>query len=185
MRTYRQHSRGLARGLGLLCALALLRPGRRRSTPSNAAIWSSSAPAGLYQSFDSLTELKSAFGGVGRIGLWLPYHFSVEPEGAFAGAKTETEVGVSTRTLAARSSTTFRWETSWAHLRAGRGSTKFGDPCPPGVARHIICGSSRALMAGAGVRVGITPELLIRGDALGESKPERQRPSRGTSPTSA
>ena len=57
---------------------------------------------GLYQSFDSVTELGSTVGGLGRVGVWLPYNFSVEGEGAFISASTDPgKVGVSVRTLSA------------------------------------------------------------------------------------
>ena len=42
---------------------------------------------GLYQTFGEITRLDNAFGGVGRVGLWLPYNFSVEVEGAFASSQ--------------------------------------------------------------------------------------------------
>jgi outer membrane protein OmpA-like peptidoglycan-associated protein len=119
----------------------------------------------VYQSFSEATELGSAFGGVGRVGIWLPAHFSVEGEAAIAPANTQTgDIGVSVRTLSASLLYNIALgPTSWAHLRVGGGSTKYGDPCQ---ARRIVCGSSGALTAGAGVRVGVTPDLFIRGDAL-------------------
>ncbi|MBA3318749.1 MAG: OmpA family protein [Gemmatimonadales bacterium] len=166
MRTYRRPSRSLAEGYRvvralaplLLFASALQAQQRRYLVELGAGV--------LNQSYGSITELKSAFGGVGRVGLWLPYHFSVELEGAFAGAKTkDTDVGVSTRTFIGSILYNIPLgRNAWGHLRAGGGSTKFGDPCPTAVASTIICGSSSALAGGAGVRVGIGSEVLIRGD---------------------
>ena len=121
----------------------------------------------VYQSFDSVTKLSGAVGGVGRVGLWLPYNFSVEAEAALGGPNTEdTDISVSTRTVIA--SVLYNipiGENNWVHLRAGGGSSKFGDPCPTNQSSTIICGSSSALVAGAGLRVGVTPLLLVRGDA--------------------
>jgi outer membrane protein OmpA-like peptidoglycan-associated protein len=119
----------------------------------------------VYQSFSEVTDLGSAFGGVGRIGLWLPYHFSVEGEAAIAPANTQAaDIGVSVRSLYASLLYNIPLgPKSWAHLRVGGGSTKYGDPCRN---RPIVCGNSGALMAGAGVRVGVTPELFIRGDGV-------------------
>jgi hypothetical protein len=125
---------------------------------------------GLNQSYDSVTGLKNAFGGVGRIGLWLPYQLSVELEGAFAGAKDRaSNIGVNTRTITGSLLYNIALGNSaWAHLRAGAGETKFGDPCPgpePGEPfRATICGNSFALVGGGGVRVGIAPTVLARGD---------------------
>jgi outer membrane protein OmpA-like peptidoglycan-associated protein len=167
MRTYRHHSRGLARGLGFLCALALLLTWAAALHAQQRRYLVEIGAGGLIQSFGSLTELKSAFGGVGRLGLWLPYHFSVEVEGAFASSEPkDTNVTVSTRTFAGSLLYNIPMgRNAWGHLRAGGGTTRFGDRCPTS-APQFICGSSRALLGGAGVRVGITPELLVRGEAV-------------------
>ncbi len=166
MRTYRHHSRGLARGLRLFCAVALLLwTGSALEAQQRRFLVELGAGA-VYQSFSEVTDLGSAFGGVGRVGIWLPAHFSLEGEVAIAPANTQAaDIGVSVRSLYA--SLLYNIPVgpkSWAHLRVGGGSTKYGDPpCPSG---PIVCGSSGALMAGAGVRVGVTPELFIRGDAV-------------------
>jgi len=180
MRTYRHYSRGHARGLRPFCALALLLSlGSALEAQQHRYLVELGAGA-VYQSFDEVTDLGSAFGGVGRLGIWLPYHFSVEAEGAIAPANTQTaDVGVSVRSFSA--SVLYNipvGKESWAHLRVGAGSTKYGDPCQD-VALPIICGSSGALMAGAGVRIGLTPELLVRGDALlSRNRSKREAPQR-------
>jgi outer membrane protein OmpA-like peptidoglycan-associated protein len=120
---------------------------------------------GLYQSFDEVAQLGSTLGGVGRVGVWLPYHFSIEAEGAFVSASTDPgDVDVSVRTLSA--SVLYNiplGNKAWAHARLGGGNTSYADePCP----RLITCGSSGALLVGAGVRVGLTQDLLARGDLV-------------------
>ncbi len=124
--------------------------------------------AGAYQSFADVTDLKGAAGGVGRLGLWLPLHFSVELEGAFASPKTQTaDVGVSVRTFAASALYNFLiGSASSVYLRLGAGSTKYGGDCPTGTSSRIICGSSGALLAGAGVRAAISPLLMVRGEGV-------------------
>jgi outer membrane protein OmpA-like peptidoglycan-associated protein len=166
MRTYRLHSAGLAPGHGMLCVLAALLLSTSVLHAQQRRYLIELGAGGLNQSYGSLTELKSAFGGIGRIGVWLPYQFSVELEGDFAGAKTkDTGIGVNTRTFAGLVLYNIPMGGSaWGHLRAGGGSTKFGDPCPTTVAPTTICGSSSALVGGAGVRVGIGPVILVRGD---------------------
>ena len=167
MRTYRCDSRGLAKGLVPLCALALLLAtgSALEAQQRRFLIEVSAAPA--YQSFDSATNLKGAVGGLGRIGVWLPYNFSIEGEGMFTSSDTkDSGVGVGTRTFAA--SVLYNIPVggdSWAHLRLGGGSSRFGDPPCPTEASTIICGSSGAFMGGAGLRVGLTPLLFVRGDA--------------------
>ena len=133
MRTYRRHSRGLARGLQSLCALALLLSTGSALEAQQRRFLLEVGAGGLYQSFDSVTNLGSAFGGLGRIGVWLPYHFSLEGEVGIAPANTQaTDVGVSVRSLY----TSLLYNIplgpkSWAHLKVGGGSTKYGDPCLP------------------------------------------------------
>jgi hypothetical protein len=46
--------------------------------------------AGAYQSFDAVTDLGGAAGGVGRVGVWLPLNFSLEVEGGITSPKTKT-----------------------------------------------------------------------------------------------
>lgn len=167
MRTYRQDSRGLARGLRPVCALALLLAGAPALEAQERRFLVEVSAAPAYQTFDSVTKLKGALGGLGRIGVWLPYHFSVEAEGLFTSSDTkDTGVGVGTRTMTA--SLLYNIPVggdSWAHVRVGGGSSKFGDPCPKDISSTVICGSSGALVGGAGMRVGVTPLLFVRGDA--------------------
>jgi len=165
MRTYRHHSRGLARGLRPLCALTLLLSIGSAVEAQQRRFLVELGAGTLYQSFSEATDLGSAFGGVGRIGVWLPLHFSIEGEAAFAPTNTQAvDTSVSVRFLSASLLYNISLgPTSWAHLRVGGGSTKYREPpCPGG----IPCGTSGALMGGAGVRVGVTPELFIRGDAV-------------------
>jgi outer membrane protein OmpA-like peptidoglycan-associated protein len=179
MRTYRRHSRGLARGLQSLCAFALLLSTGSALEAQQRRFLLEVGAGGLYQSFDSVTNLGSAFGGLGRIGIWLPYHFSLEGEVGIAPANSQgADIGVSVRSL--YTSLLYNiplGQRSWAHLKVGGGSTKYGDPCLP---RPLVCGTSGALLAGAGVRVGVTPELFIRGDAVVSRN--RSKPPRTTDP---
>jgi hypothetical protein len=176
MRTYQRGFPIPAKGHGLLCLLAALLLSSSTLSAQQHRYRFELGAGGLHQSYHSLTQLESAFGGVGRIGLWLPYRFSVEAEGAFAGAKDKvSNVGVNTRTLAGSLLYNIPiGSSSWAHLRAGAGSTKFGDPCPTGPAPPpaTICGSVFALVGGGGVRLGIGPAVVARGDlALTRNRP--------------
>jgi outer membrane protein OmpA-like peptidoglycan-associated protein len=124
---------------------------------------------GVYQSFDSDTKLNGTIGGVGRLGLWLPYHFSVEAEASLGGPDTvdpDSSVGVRT-VIASVLYNIPLGDNNWVHLKAGGGSTRYDNPCPDSSlpSPEVICGSSPALVAGAGLRVGVTPLLHVRGDA--------------------
>jgi hypothetical protein len=165
MRTYRRGFSASALRRDLLCMFAALLLASPTLAAQQHRYRFELGAGGLHQSYHSLTQLKSAFGGVGRVGLWLPYRFSVEVEGAFAGAKDKvSNIGVNTRTIAGLLLYNIPIASSaWAHIKGGAGSTKFGDPCTIG-RPGTICGSELALIGGGGVRVGIGPMLLARGD---------------------
>ena len=181
MRTYRRRSHPLTRGLRLLCVLALLTSLVSTVEAQERRYLLELGAGGLYQTFGEITRLDNAFGGVGRVGLWLPYNFSVEVEGAFASsqaldARADTVVEMGTRTITG--SVLYNillGKSAWAHLRVGGGSTKYNVDCvPEGEAQTYICGSSGAILGGAGLRIGLTPDLLGRGD-LEEMNVGRQR----------
>ncbi|HTG50877.1 MAG TPA: OmpA family protein [Gemmatimonadales bacterium] len=166
MRTYRRRFHPLTRGLWLLCALVLL-PLLGSTVEAQQRRYLLELGAGVHrQSFDEATGVESGFGGLGRVGLWLPAHFSVEVEGSFVGsdatdARADTTASISTRVITG--SVLYNIliaRNAWAHLKLGGGSTNYGDAA----SRGLISGSSGTLMAGAGLRMGITPDLFARGD---------------------
>ncbi len=127
--------------------------------------------AGAYQSYDNATDLDGAIGETGRLGVWLPANFSVELAAAFSNPKTNvtnllgntTKVGVKARTVSGSLLYNFLIGTkSSFYLKAGVGSTKYGSDCS-GV--RTICGSGGSLLGGLGFRAGVTPILLVRGEA--------------------
>jgi outer membrane protein OmpA-like peptidoglycan-associated protein len=169
MLTYRRHPWGRRTRLVPLCVLAgllvlssVLQAQERRYRLELGA-------GGFTQSYDSVTNLRSAWGGIGRVGLWLPHNFSVELEGALAGPKTtDTRIDVKIRSLVG--SVLYNiplGNAAWGHLRVGGGRTKFdpGFRCPssPSVVT-TICGSGSTLLAGGGLRVAVLPTVMIRGD---------------------
>jgi outer membrane protein OmpA-like peptidoglycan-associated protein len=168
MRTYRRDPRGPTRGIRPVCALLLLLllgSAARALEAQDTRYLVELGAGGLYQSFDEVAALGSTFGGVGRVGIWLPYHFSLEGEGAIASASSKPgKVDVRVRTLSA--SVLYNillGNRTWAHLRLGAGNTSYGEePCPGG----ITCGTSGGLLVGAGLRVGMTRDLLARGDLV-------------------
>ncbi len=166
MRTYRRGSRPLARGLRLLCALALLPVLGSTVEAQQKRYLLELGAGGLYQSYGETAELNSGIGGFGRVGLWLPYNFSVELEASFAGSQAlddrlDSTVNRTTRTVTG--SVLYNillGQNSWAHLKVGGGSTEYGDYSGSG----IITGGSNALMVGGGLRIGLSADALIRGD---------------------
>ena len=179
MRTYPHPARGWAGGLRLLASLALLVTCARPGAAQQRKYLVELGAAGAYQSFDTATGLGGAAGGLGRLGVWLPLNFSVEVGGSFAKPKTKVgDEGVSVKTfdvsalynvlLGARNS---------IYLRAGGGTTKYGSNCPSVASvGDPICGSSGALLGGAGVRIGITPTVMIRAEGIYNRNKSKSRP---------
>jgi outer membrane protein OmpA-like peptidoglycan-associated protein len=179
MRTYPHPARGWAGGLRLLASLALLvacgRPGAAQQRKYLVEL----GAAGVYQSFDTATGLGSAAGGLGRLGVWLPLNFSVEVEGSFTKPKTKArDEGVSVKTFGVSALYNILLGGSNSiYLRAGGGTTKYGSNCPTiASAGDPPCGSSGAFLGGAGVRIGITPTVMIRAEGLYDRNKSKSRP---------
>lgn len=166
MRTYRRRTRPLAQGLRLLCALAVLPLLGSTAEAQQRRYLLELGAGGHYQTYGDTTEVESALGGFGRVGLWLPYNFSVELEGSFVSAEatdlfTDEKANISTRMITASVLYNILLSrNAWAHLKVGGGSTDYGEP----KSRGLIANSSGTILAGGGVRIGITPDALIRGD---------------------
>nr|MBA3496320.1 OmpA family protein [Gemmatimonadales bacterium] len=141
--------------------------------------------AGAYQSFDEATDLGSSAGGLARIGLWLPLNFSAELEGGIASPNTGTgNTGVSVKTFGASALYNFLLGArNSVYLKAGAGSTRYGSSCPSTAsAGDPICGSSNALLAGAGFRVGVAPTVMLRAEGLyNRNKSQPRAPARSVS----
>ena len=169
MRTYRRRTRPLAQGLRLLCALVLLPVLASAIEAQERRYLIELGAGGIYQTFAEVTRLESAVGGLGRVGLWLPYNFSAELEASFAGtegrdARADTVVNTGTRTVTGSVLYNILLaQNAWAHLRAGGGQTKYDAPCIEPTQTYL-CGTASTLLGGAGLRIGITPNALIRGD---------------------
>jgi outer membrane protein OmpA-like peptidoglycan-associated protein len=169
MRTYLRGSHPLARGVRLFCALALL-TALGSTVEAQERRYLLELGAGVHrQSFDEATGFESAIGGVGRVGFWLPKNFSVELEGVFVGSEANDISQGAGDSVASRPVRIFSGSVlyniliarnAWAHLKLGGGTTDHGDSTSSG----LLSGRSGTILAGAGLRMGITPDLLARGD---------------------
>lgn len=159
MRTYLQRALLAAGALLLLAAPANAQ--RRRYLLELSA-------GGAYMSFDKATNLHPAFGGVGRLGLWLPLNLSIEGEALLTSPSTTVNgFGWSARffsgslleNISIGSASSF-------FLRAGYGSSKYDSDRCSGVSFVDIgpCGSTPILIGGLGFRMAITPVLMARFD---------------------
>lgn len=163
MRTYPNPGGILARALRLsgvlawtLCCLSRVEAQERRNLFEVSG-------AGAYQSFADTTGLDGAFGGVGRIGVWLPLNFSVEAEGAVS---TSNAIGVKTGSGSVLYNVPIG-AANWAYAKAGVGGTRYGatgGECDQGKYVGKICGPTTTFVIGLGGRVGLTPLLMVRGE---------------------
>ncbi len=168
MRTYHDLAGRPARGLGLVGALVLLLACTTAAGAQQRRYLVELSAAGAFQSFDDATDLGGGAGGVGRVGLWLPANFSLEAEGSVISSNTESaDVGVSVKTFSLSALYNIQvGNSSYLYLKAGGGSTDYGD-CPTvSTPLSPICGSSGAFVGGAGFRAGLTPTLMLRGEGL-------------------
>jgi OmpA-OmpF porin, OOP family len=126
--------------------------------------------SGSYFFFDSKTELNGAVGGALRVGYWIYGPLSVEVEGSFSQPKTDppNQNPVDVKSIGgwalvnvpiSRSSTAF--------LKGGYASVTYGGACPSvSVPGSGPCGSAGALQGGAGVRIALSPTIMMRYDAM-------------------
>jgi len=124
--------------------------------------------AGGYHLYDARTELSSTFGAALRAGYWLAGPLSLEVEGAYARPVTDTPLGqrVSVTTIGAWALLNLGLSPSTSFfLKGGYGHASYGS-CPTvSAADPIICGSADVLQGGVGVRIALTPTILMRYEA--------------------
>jgi outer membrane protein OmpA-like peptidoglycan-associated protein/opacity protein-like surface antigen len=165
MRTYRFPGGGLARALrhlgALVCTLASVSIAQAQE---RRYLFEVSA-AGAYQSFAGETGLDGAVGGVGRIGVWLPLNFSLEAEGSIASPNS---IGVKSGSAAVLYNMRLGAGT-WGYAKAGFGGTRYGGTGPDCQQQKFqgkICGTTTNYVAGLGVRIGLTPLLMVRAEGV-------------------
>jgi len=120
-----------------------------------------------YQSFDGETDLGGAPAGVLRAGIWLPLNLSLEAEGALSSATDQSaDEGVTVKSFTVSALYNHLMGTSSsAYLKLGYGRTRYGGDCPDtSPVDRIICGGSAALVAGLGLRVAVSPLVMIRAE---------------------
>ncbi len=164
MRTYPNPGGGLARALrlsGLVmltssCVSVLQAQDRRNLFEVGAGIG--------YQSFSDFTGLSGAVGGVGRIGFWLPANFSVEAEGSVYSSE---DIGITTGTISALYNIPLG-ANSWGYGKFGVGGTRYGTTGPECKSdvkyQGYLCGPTTTFLAGLGVRLGLSPLLMVRAE---------------------
>jgi outer membrane protein OmpA-like peptidoglycan-associated protein len=147
-----------------LCVVSLAHAQERRY------LFEVGAGAGYY-GFGGTAELNGKLGAVGRIGVWLPYNLSLEAEGVLVSPTAKlADVGVSVKSgSGSLLYNQFLGGNSWGYAKIGYGRTEYGGEC---VGRRI-CGTTTTLVGGIGARIGLTPTLLVRAEAVFQ-------PNRGT-----
>jgi outer membrane protein OmpA-like peptidoglycan-associated protein len=168
MLTYCPPRRGLARVLLLLGALVYTTSFVPKARAQERRYLFEVGLAGMYQSYWDSTNLGGAPGLLGRIGVWLPYNFSVEAEGSTASPSTDpgnVGVGVKTGSISLLYNLLVGSRT-WVYGKAGVGGTKYGEGGDCLNAGATICGSTTSFVGGLGARVGLTPMVLFRGEGV-------------------
>jgi outer membrane protein OmpA-like peptidoglycan-associated protein len=122
--------------------------------------------AGALQSYNNETGLNGSFGGLGRLGFWLPLNFSAEVEGSLASSKG---IGVKVGSVSLLYNHLLGSST-WGYLKAGLGGTRYGasiETCQAET-KYVgkICGTTTTYVVGAGVRFPLSPTLLFRAEAV-------------------
>jgi outer membrane protein OmpA-like peptidoglycan-associated protein len=121
--------------------------------------------AGAYQSFGDVTGLDGAAGGLARIGVWLPLSFSLEAEGLVASANT---IGVKAGSASLLYNIPLGRRT-WVYAKAGAGGTRYGGTgadCLQQKFQGKICGTTTTFGGGLGVRIGLSPVLMVRAEGV-------------------
>jgi len=165
MRTYRFPGGGFARALrhlgALVCTLASVSIAQAQERRYLFEV----STAGAYQSFANATGLDGAAGGLARIGVWLPLSFSLEAEGLIAnpnsiGVKAGSASVLYNMPLGSR---------AWGYAKAGIGGTRYGGTgadCQQQKFQGKICGTTTTYVAGLGVRIGLSPLLMLRAEGV-------------------
>ena len=127
------------------------------------------ASAGYY-AFDSKTELDNAFGGSLRAGYWVIGPLSVEVEGSYAKPKTTSSLNnaVDVKSIGGWALLNLPiGKSASGFLKGGYASVSYGSGCPsvsvPGAGP---CGTAGAIQGGAGVRIALTPTVMMRYEGM-------------------
>ncbi len=120
--------------------------------------------AGAYETFDQATELQNAFGGNLRLGYWLFRFLTIEAEGTLVQPKARNGNTVTVTSLGGAGLLNLgvgRYST--AYLKAGYATVSYGGSCPPvSVVGSGPCGSDNELRAGVGLRLALSPTVMLR-----------------------
>lgn len=174
MRTYRFPGGGLARALRHLGALVFTLSCISHAEAQQRRYLFEVGAAGAYQSFAGSTNLSGAPGGLARIGVWLPLNFSLEAEGSIASTDS---VGVRTTTASLLYNVPLASST-WGYAKLGYGGVRYGASTTAACGQEQkfqgkLCGTTSTFVAGLGARIGLTPVLMLRAEAV-------INPNRGT-----
>ena len=159
-------NRGAARVLPLLGLLLLAVISASTADAQERRYLFEVGAAGSYQGYGEDADLGGSTGGTARVGIWLPLNFSAELEGSTSSPTAQlanTDINVKTGWAAVLYNVLLGARNS-AYAKLGVGGTKYGsgDEC----VGPRICGSTTTWVVGAGFRVGVTPLIMIRSEAV-------------------
>ena len=169
MRTYPRPRGGLARALRHLGAVVSTLASFSTAHAQKRTYLFEVGAAAAYQGFADTVELTSEFGGLARIGVWLPYGFGVEAEGLITTSVSTAPNSDAASVPVKMASASLLYNllltpNSWGYAKFGIGGTKYGGECS-GLERGI-CGTTTMLLAGLGYRLAVSPVVMLRAEGV-------------------
>jgi hypothetical protein len=122
--------------------------------------------AAVYRSYASTTSLKSALGGVVRLGYWFASPLSLEVEAGLTRPHSDTPLDtvISVASITPSLLLNFRVGLNTTlFVRAGYGWASYGGSCPStSVPGAPVCGTTGSIVGGAGMRLPLSQTVLFR-----------------------
>src|SRR5215217_7112000 len=167
MLTYHRAAKPVPRRLlsAMIAVSALIFVASELQAQERRYLFEAGGAAALQSYNDSITGLGSSFGGLGRLGIWLPLNFSAEVEGSLAKSDS-VSVKLGSASLLYN---LLLGSSTWGYHKAGIGGTKYGpggDECQKPEWVGKICGTTTTFAAGAGVRFPLSSLILLRAEAV-------------------
>jgi len=120
----------------------------------------------VYRFYASATSLKGSLGGVVRLGYWFAGPLSLEVEGGLTRPHSDTPLDTVISVSSVTPSLLYNFRVglnSTLFIRVGYGFASYGGSCPAAsVPGAPVCGTTGALVGGAGMRLPIAQTVLLR-----------------------
>jgi len=123
-----------------------------------------------YYGYDNATDLGGTVGGNLRLGYWVYGPLSIEAEGTLSRPTTTSALAAKVSVKSVGAFALFNAQlghSAIAFLRGGYASVTYGGGCPSvSIPGSGPCGSAGAIIGGAGIRLALTPALMLRTEGV-------------------